>query len=187
MGNQGSIKITQVNGKGFKQEIDVTGTLMVMCYTDSMGWQINPMTGNYSADNMPESQYLAGKDNLFVGGPFISDYKAKGYSVELVGQETVGSANAYKIKVISPEKTESNYFFDPDSYLLLRISQSAEMMGQSMEVILTLSDYQKPENAYLMPFSIETNYGGQFFLVTKINKVEVNKPIEPAVFVKPTN
>ena len=48
MGSQGTVKTTLLNGKGYKQEIDVMGTVVVMCYTDSMGWQINPMGGNYN-------------------------------------------------------------------------------------------------------------------------------------------
>ena len=35
---------------------------------------------------------------IFAGGLFSSDYLAKGYQVELAGQETVGMVNAYKIK-----------------------------------------------------------------------------------------
>ncbi len=185
MGNQGTIKISQVNGKGFKNEIDVMGTQVVMCYTDSAGWQINPMTGNYSAEPMPDEQYQASKDEINIGGPFVSDYLAKGYKVELTGQEMVNNVNAFKIHVISPANSESDYFFDPESFYLIRLVQKGEMMGQPMDVVLSYSNYQKAENGYVIPYTIETNYGGQFFLTMNISKTEINKPIDPAIFVKP--
>jgi hypothetical protein len=185
MGTQGIIKTTIVNGKGLKTEIDVGGTVVVMCYTDTAGWQINPMTGNYESEWMPADQYKANRDDIFIGGPFISDYTANGYKVELMGQESVGTVNAYRINVVSPANSEASYYFDPETWYLIKKVQKAEMMGQSMDIITTLSNYQKPENGYPMPYTLETNYGGQFFLLSNINKVELNQPVEMVVFEKP--
>jgi hypothetical protein len=185
MGGTGLIKTTLVNGKGYKQEIEVQGTQVIMCYTDSMGWQINPMAGNYSAEVMPDGQYKSGRDNIFAGGPFLTDYATKGYKIELAGQETVAGVNALKMNVTSPDNTESVYYFDPANWYLVKIIQKAEMMGQPMEISILLSNYQKPENGYAMPFTTETDYGGQIFLTAKINKVEINQDIDPAIFVKP--
>lgn len=185
MGNMGTIKTTLLSGKGFKQEIDVMGTQVVMCYTDTMGWQINPMTGNYSADYMPEAQFKSGKDNIYAGGPFANDYVTLGYKIELVGQENVLGVNAWKMKVMSPDGTESMYFFDPDTWYLIKTILKAEAMGAPMEIAVLFSDYQKPENGFAMPFTLETDYGGQFFLTAKITKVEINQPVDVAVFAKP--
>ena len=59
------------------------------------------------------------------------------------------------------------------------------MMGQVMNIETTFSDYQKTDVGYVLPYSIETNYGGQFFLVTKLSKVEINQPVDLAIFAKP--
>jgi len=185
MGNQGIIKLTQLNGKGFKQEIEVMGTSVIMCYTDSSGWQINPMTGNYSAETMPDNQYQASRDEIYIGGLFMTNYQEKGYKVELMEQESVGDVNAYKLQVITPGNIESIYYIDPTTNYLIRLVQKGEMMGQSMEIVLSYSNYQKAENGYAIPYTIETNYGGQFFLTTNITKVEFNQPIDAAVFAKP--
>ncbi|HEX2394763.1 MAG TPA: hypothetical protein VHI78_05415 [Bacteroidales bacterium] len=185
MGSTGVVKTTLVNGKGFKQEIDVMGTQVVMCYTDSMGWQINPMTGNYGAEKMPDPQFKSGRDNIFAGGPFVTDYASKGYKIELAGQETVVGVNAWKLNVTSPDNIESVYYFDPSNWYMIKMVQKAEMMGQPMDISIILSNYQKPENGYAMPFTMETDYGGQIFLTAKINKVEINQPVDPAIFAKP--
>ena len=185
MGNQGTVKTTLLTGKGFKQEIDVMGTSIIMCYTDSMGWQINPMAGNYNAETMTDSQYKPGRDMIFIAGPFSSDYKAKGYQLELAGQEMVAMINAFRINVVSPDSFKTAYYFDPATWYLIKTVQTIEMMGQTMDIITNYSNYQKPENGYAMPYTIETNYGGQFFLTANITKVELNQPIDPAIFVKP--
>jgi hypothetical protein len=185
MGNQGTLKTTILNGKGYKQEINVMGTNVIMCYTDTMGWQINPMAGNYNAEKMPDNMYAPGKDQIFVGGVLALDYKAKGYNVELLGQENVGMVSANKIKVVAPDNTETFYYFDPATNLLIKVLLKAEMMGQTMEIITTMSNYQKPENGFSMPYTTETNYGGQFFLVANIKTVELNKTIDPVTFAKP--
>lgn len=185
MGNQGLIKITHLNEKGYKQEIEVMGTSIIMCYTDSSGWQINPMTGNYSAENIPDDQYQASKDQIYIGGIFMTNYLERGYKVELLEQEAVGDVNAYKVQVISPSNIESIYYIDPSTNYVIRVVQKGEMMGQPMEIIISFSNYQKAENGYAMPYTIEMNYGGQFFLTTNITKVEFNQPIDPAIFAKP--
>ncbi len=185
MGGTGVIKTTLVNGKGFKQEIDVMGTQVIMCYTESMGWQINPMAGNYGAEDMPEGQYMSGRDNIIAGGPFVTDYITKGYKVDLDGQETVVGVNAWKVKVTSPDNSEAVYYFDPSNWYLIKVIQKAEMMGQPMDISVLFSNYQQIENGYALPFTTETDYGGQFFLTAKLNKVEFNQPVDPAVFEKP--
>jgi hypothetical protein len=184
MGNQGSIKLTTLNGKAFKQEIDVMGTVLVFCVTDSAGWSINPMAGTGSPEDMAPAQYKASKEQIHIAGPFV-DFAGKGYSAELIGQETVGDVNANKLKVTSPDSLETFYFFDPETNYLVKSAQQSESMGQSMEITTIFSDYQKTETGYALPYKIEQDYGGQFFLVTTVNKVEVNQPVDPAFFAKP--
>jgi hypothetical protein len=185
MGNKGTYKTTLLNGKGYKQEIDVMGTLVIMCYTDTMGWQINPMGGNYSAVKMTDAQYLPGRDQIYAGGLLCTDFTAKGYKTDLVGQETVINVNAYKINITGPDNTETSYYFDPDTWFLIKLVQKIEMMGESMDVSVNLSNYIKLDNGFAAPGTVETNYGGQFFLTANFAKIELNNPVDPAIFLKP--
>jgi hypothetical protein len=184
MGSQGTTKTTLLNGKGVKSETDVMGTAVTMCWTDSAGWAVNPMSGNYNAEYMPPAQYKAGKDNIFLIGPFL-DYATKGFQLELAGQQTVGNVNAYKVLVTSPDSVVTEYYFDPDSSYLVQVVQKSEMMGQIMDIVSNYSNFKKTENGFVIPYTIETNYGGQFFLTANITKVEFNQPVDPAIFKKP--
>jgi hypothetical protein len=184
MGGTGTIKHTMIAGKGAKDEIDVQGTSVTMCVTDSAGWSINPMTGNYNAEYMPPEQYKASKDGIYIGGPFV-DFAGRGYKLELTGQETIGSISAFKIIVTSPDSVATQYFFDPETGYLLQAVQTTNMGGQAMDITIGYSDYRKTDAGVAFPYKIETNYGGQFFLTETVSKVDINQPVDPAIFVKP--
>jgi hypothetical protein len=184
MGGTGTIKHTLLAGKGSKVEIDVQGTSVTMCVTDSAGWSINPMLGNYNAEYMPPEQYKASKDEIYVGGPF-ADFANRGYKLELAGQETIGTINANKILATSPDSVTTQYFFDPETGYLIQAIQTSNMGGQSMDITVGYSDFRKTDAGIVVPYKIETNYGGQFFLTETVTKVDINQPVDPAIFVKP--
>lgn len=184
MGMSGDVKTTTLNGKGMKQEMDISGTLMTTCYNDKGGWSINPMTGATSPEAMPEAQYNSGKDQIIVGAPFIN-YAEKGYKAELMGTETVDTVNAYKIKMTAPDSTSSVYFFDPGTSYLVKTIQSMEMQGQMTDNEITYSDYRQVDG-YAVPYKMDMNIaGGQFQMAMIVSKVELNKPVDEAIFSKP--
>jgi hypothetical protein len=184
MGMEGTIKTTTLNRKGIRQDMDIMGSIISTCYTDQGGWSLNPMAGSYSAEDMPEQQYNSGKDQIYVGGQFLN-YEDKGYEVELVGKEPVKDKEAYKIKVTLPGNTTNYYFFDPETYYLVHSIQEADMQGQITTNDITYSDY-KDIDGYVLPHKIDMDIaGGQFTMAMTITKVELNKPVDEAIFAKP--
>ena len=147
MGGTGTIKHTLLAGKGAKDEIDVQGTSVTMCVTDSAGWSINPMTGNYNAEYMPPEQYKASKDGIYIGGPFV-DFANRGYKLELAGQQTIGSMNANKVIVTSPDSISTQYFFDPETGYLVQVVQTSNMGGQAMDITVGLFRLQENRCRY---------------------------------------
>ncbi len=184
MGTQITFKTTTLNGKGMKQEMDVMGSPMITCFTDKGGWSINPMTGGTAPEDMPANQYNSGKEQIVVGAPFVN-FSEKGYKTELLGTEAVGDVNAFKIKLTSPDSISATYYFDPNtSYLIKSISES-EMQGQMIDNVITYSDY-KPAEGYTLPYKMEMVIaGGQFSMTMAVTKVELNKPVDEAIFAKP--
>jgi hypothetical protein len=184
MGMQANVKTTTLNGKGTRQDVDISGSIMTTCYNDKGGWSINPMTGATTPEAMPEGQYNSGKDQIVVGAPFIN-YAENGYKTELVGNEAVGTVNAYKIKLTAPDGTSSFYFFDPGTSYLVKSIQMMEMQGQMIDNGITYSDYRQVEG-YAVPYKMEMNIaGGQFQMAMTVSKVELNKPVDETIFTKP--
>ena len=179
MGNESPTSVTLLNGKGYKTESEFNGQKMVQCYTDKGGWSINPMSGG-NAEPMPEELYKAGKEQIDVGGA-LYDYAAKGSTVTLQGKEKDG----YKLLLVSKDKVATTYYFDPTTWYLTKLVKKGNMMGQEIEIVISLSDYKKADIGYMIPYNIETNLGGQFTFTTTIKKVELNKPVDPVVFSMP--
>ena len=55
-------------------------------------------------------------------------------------------------------------------------------MGQQVEVKSTYSDFQKTDYGLVVPHSIEIDFGGQFTISLKIQKVEVNQAVDASIF-----
>lgn len=179
MGTEAPATVVILNGKGYRAEADMMGSKMVQVFTDKKAWMINPMMGSSTPEPLPEEAVKAGQAQIYVI-PFL-DYAAKGEKAEYLGQEKVGDANAYKIKLTDKNGTESTYYFDPSSYYLIQAVRSAEMMGQKLEVTTRYADFKKTDFGWVVPHTAEINMG-QFALTTKTQKVEVNTPVDAAVF-----
>ena len=180
MGNDNPNVINVLNGKGYKSETDFQGQKIIQCYTDKGAWQINPMAGSSAAEAMPADQYNANKELIDVGGN-LYDYAAKGSKVELVGKD----GGAFKIKLTTKENAEVNYWIDSSTYYITKVVRKGNMMGQEVEITVKLSDYKKTDFGYVIPYSTEMDFGGQFSLTSTIKKVEINKTIDPAIFIAP--
>ncbi|HOK75766.1 MAG TPA: hypothetical protein PLS74_11675 [Bacteroidales bacterium] len=183
MGMQMPQKITILNGVGYKQEIDVMGSLLVNCFGASSGWTINPFAGMTSAENMPENQYKEGKDQIYIGAPF-SVIKEKGYKLELAGNEDVKGISAAKVKLTSSDGVTTFHYFDPQTGFLIKSLQQGEMEGQPVEITVMYEDYKTVEGL-MIPFRTYTSIGSMFEMNNTVTKVEINKPVDPSVFIKP--
>lgn len=58
-------------------------------------------------------------------------------------------------------------------------------MGQSMELVITFSNFKKSDFGITVPYTTEINYGGQFAITSNITKIEFNTNIDPAIFEMP--
>ncbi len=183
MGNESTQKVTVLNGKGYKSEMDIMGSSIITCITENGGWTINPMAGSTSATELPDEQYKASKEQIFVGSPF-TNYAEKGYETELLGNEAIGNVNAVKVKLTSPDNISVAYSFDPETGYLLKSVMQSEMQGQMVETTVNFSDYRQA-NGYTLPYKVNMNIGGMFDLASTVTNVEINKQVDPAIFAKP--
>jgi hypothetical protein len=180
MGNDAPSTTAILDGVGYKSETDFNGNKIVSCYTDKGGWSINPMTGVSDPAPMPDDQYKMGKAQIYVGGALYG-YAAKGSKVELLGKD----ANTYKIKLTSKDNVDFVYVIDAATWLVKSINAKGKMQDQDVDITTSFSDYRKTDVGYLVPYSIDVDFGGQFQLSIAVKKVELNKTIDPAIFAMP--
>jgi hypothetical protein len=180
MGTSGTMKTIILNGKGSRSESEIGGQQVVNVYTDKGGWQINQFAGMNEPQPMTDDQYKAGEDQIYIE-PLL-DYVARGGKAELMGQEKIGTVSAHKIKYTNKDGAVMTYFIDPTSFHLIQASAISNNMGQEVEIKSTFSDFQKTDQGLIVPHLIEIDFGGQFAVTSKLQKVEVNQPVDATIF-----
>jgi hypothetical protein len=180
MGNEGPSTTTVVNGVGYKIVTEMSGQTYTIVFTDKGGWQVNPYAGATTPTPFPEAAAKLGKEKLDAFGP-LYNYVAKGNKVELQGKE----GSAFKLKVTSPESGESTVFIDTASFYMTKLVASSEFMGQTIDVITSFSNFKKGDMDIVFPNAVDISYGGQFNITNTVNKIELNKTIDPAIFEMP--
>ena len=121
------------------------------------------------------------------------DYKEKGYTVELLGKETIDGAETFKIKLVkepvtidgNQEEDISYYFFDVDNFVPIAIHseiKSGPAKGQISEI--TMSDYQEVDGMYFAFSMTQGVKDGQSQPIT-IDAIELNPTIDDAEFAFP--
>ena len=181
MGTEAPSVTTILFGKGARTEMEVMGNKIIQVITDSGGWTINPMMGGTEPQPMPEDQYKMNRDQIFPGDALVN-YQQKGNKLELVGREQVGSVNAYKLKLTDPSNREMFLYLDPDSWQIIQTVTKGDMMGQPVDITITMSDFRKTDAGLTMPFSTFMDFGGQFSMAQKITKVAFNQPVDTTIF-----
>lgn len=166
-----------INGKAYKFEMDFGGQKFTTCVSEKGGWMVNPMTGT-AAEKMPEDQVKMAKGQMSIGGP-LYEYAAKGDKIELVGQDSAD----YKIKLTSAAGT-GIFYINKKTYYLDKTVSNVSMGGQDMEITVNFSDYRKLEGGFAFPYS-QTVIRPMATVSFTHKKVEVNKPLDPAIFEMP--
>jgi hypothetical protein len=180
MDNDAASTTIVLNGKGYRSESDFGGQKLIQVVTDKGGWAVNPFGGSAEPTAMPDDQYKAGLSQLYII-PFLN-YAARGEKAELLGKEKVGNVEAYKIKLTSKDNVPSTYLIDPTTYYILQTTRSADMGGQQVSVTTNYSDFKKSDYGWTVPQTTQTSFGEQFSMTAKIKKLEVNVPVDAAVF-----
>ncbi|MDX1628606.1 MAG: outer membrane lipoprotein-sorting protein [Fulvivirga sp.] len=124
--------------------------------------------------------------------PFLN-YKEKGYTVELLGKETIEGTETYKVKVVKEPKTIAGeevedvtfYYFETENFV--PIAQETEVkqgpVAGKMQFI-TLSDYQEVDGLYF-PFAMTQGLKGQPGQGIMIENIELNPDVSDDTFAFP--
>ena len=182
MGNSATTTITILNGKGYKTESEIMGSKMVQVINDKGGWMINPMGGSSDPVDLPADAAKQAASQLFIV-PLL-DYSNRGMKLNLEGKETIGGADAYKLKVTNKEGADITMYIDASTFYLTRLVQSADVMGQTVTNTITYSDFKKTEHGWVVPYTTDIDMGGMFQLKNKLSKIEVNPTIDVSIFDK---
>ena len=154
--------------------------------------------GNNQMTMQPEKKDAETTENFKLSlndfpNPFI-DYEEKGYTVELVGPETLDGTETFKVKLTKEPHTidgkevqdVSFYYFDTENFVPIAVTEEVKSgPGKGMVQKITYSDYQELDGLY---FAYSWNIGieGQpQSAPLAIEEIELNPTAEDSVFAFP--
>jgi len=124
--------------------------------------------------------------------PFIN-YEKKGYTVELLGKETIDGTETFKIKLVQEpqmvdgkeEESVSFYFFDTENFVPIAV-QAEIKSGQTKGMIAetTFSDYDEVDGLYF-PFSMTQGVKDQPGQPITFSSIEINPVVDDSAFTLP--
>jgi hypothetical protein len=123
----------------------------------------------------------------------LYDYKAKGYTVELLGKETIEGSETFKLKLtkkpltVDGVKTDNVvfYYFDIDNFVPI-MTESEIKAGPAKGKIQQgkMSEYQEVDGL-LFPFSLAQGIKGEPSQALTVIKIELNPKVENSAFEMP--
>jgi outer membrane lipoprotein-sorting protein len=166
-------------------EITLSGQTLIRVYDGkSAGWIYNPFMPNPSVQPMSEFDLKNIFDEADFDGPFV-DYKDKGNKIEFVDKAEILGKPAYKLKLTNKNGDASFFYFDASTALLLKWEGTRKVEGKDVPWESFFHDFREI-NGLKYPFLVESDAPGTS-QTQKIaaEKIEVNLPLEDALFEKP--
>jgi hypothetical protein len=175
MGMEMPMEMWMKNPNKIKVVQHISGQEIISTFDGEKGYSMNAMTG---VVELPLEQAKQTQNaNLFQNS--IAVYQKKG-QLSIEGEEKVNDKPAFKIKANLEGGSTVYMFIDKASYFLLKSSGSVNQAGQTIAVDTYPSDYTET-NGFILPMKTTSSMGGME-VITTIEKVEVNIPMEDSIF-----
>lgn len=164
-----------------RTELTLEGKTITRTFDGRDGWQLNPLNGQTAPVKMTaEEAANIAKEGDF-NGP-MADYKAKGYQIELMGEEPLEAGKAYKVRLTWKDRTTDLYYIDEQSWLPVKWQGTRVINGKTMVFESLYRDYRKV-SGLMFPFAIETStQGSDRKQQITFGRIEVNPPIDDSRF-----
>lgn len=118
---------------------------------------------------------------------FLVNYRDKGHTLELEGRQRAGATDAWKLKVTMKSGAVRYVYLDAVTFLESRHETTVEVApNRRIATTITFGEW-RDVNGVKFPFAIEEERdapGQTFVFYTK--KIEVNVPMEDAIFKMPS-
>lgn len=147
-------------------------------FDGTTGWSLNSMQG----DTPLTGDQLEGSRNAYFPTPLLN-YKTTGATLTMEASQKVNGRDAHVLVLTPKTGRPSKLFFDAQTFLLVRSSNSASnpQVGE-VEQISEPSDYRDVDGLKVA-FSMTQSAAGQT-ITMKFTKVEQNIAVDDGVFIK---
>jgi outer membrane lipoprotein-sorting protein len=166
-----------------RQEMVFQGQRIVQAFDGTRAWTINPMAGTAEPVELPAGQADLVQTGADFDGPLV-DYKAKGYTLEIVGTDTMDGAKLVKLKVTRKSGPALMLYLDAVTGLERKMTTEAEQGGQRVSIETVMSNY-KAVSGMQVPFLVQSFANGQLAAEITVDSVELDTPMDDSLFTMP--
>ncbi|MEJ7627537.1 MAG: hypothetical protein WKF35_11785 [Ferruginibacter sp.] len=176
-GTDMAIIISKLHNVGMRMDLDIMGTANYQLFNNKSGWVFFPVMGMTEPKEMEAAQYKGSVNQLDAQGA-LYNYKEKGTTIELLGNEKVDGADAYKLKITYKNGHSATLFIDTKTHRHVKSISKSVANGQEVEVETTFGDFKQNAEGYWFPYSMTNAQGTISF-----DKIETNVDIKESIFV----
>jgi outer membrane lipoprotein-sorting protein len=165
-------------------EFTVQGITGVYLSDGVHGWEVSPFDGDMAPRQLADDVVSEAAEQADIEGPLV-DWKAKGHQVELVGRETLGGRDAYKLKLTLKSGGVRYEYLDAKTFYLVRTDSTRSVRGRTVHLATAFGDFKKTSGV-LFPRLIEVEAAGRpNRLRVVVDTIELNPPLSDARFEMP--
>jgi len=165
-------------------EFTMQGMTAVQAFDGEVGWAIMPFLGKTEPEQMDETQLKQVKSQGDLGGPLVN-YKDKGHTIELLGNEEVDGTAAIKLKLTRANGDVDFIYLDEEYFVEFKSESQRTIQGAETTVQTVYGDY-KEVGGLMFAHSMEVSYGaGPGRQVVTISSIETNLDLPDERFAMP--
>ena len=162
-------------------EFTVQGVTSVYVSDGEKGWQVSPFESDMSPKPLSDEVVKEAAEQADIEGPLV-DWKSKGHQVELVGRETVGGQETYKLKLTLKSGAVRYEYIDVKSMNLVRTDSTRQVRGVAVQIESTFGDFKKTSGIRFPRLIQVAAEGRPQPLRIAVDEIEVNPPLSNALF-----
>jgi outer membrane lipoprotein-sorting protein len=183
-GTEAPAVMTMKRPSKMRMEFTFQGMTGIQAYDGTAAWMVMPFMGKTEAEPMPPDMSKDVIEQADFDGPLMG-YREAGHQIELLGVVDVEGTKAYDLKVTLKGGDVQHHFLDAEYFVPIKIVGNRTMQGNTVEYEQILSDY-KDVGGLMIAHSIEVKTkGAPTGQVITIDNVELNVPVEDAIFTMP--
>jgi photosystem II stability/assembly factor-like uncharacterized protein len=167
-----------------RSEVTIQGMTAVDAFDGTTAWAVEPFGGRREPFRKAADDAKRAADGADMDGPLV-DWRAKGHRVDYLGTEDVEGSPAIKLRVRLKDGDIEYYFLDPDAYLEVRTVSETRTRGVEEAFYTDYGDYEQVAGVWMAAAMRGGPKGQPPQWRSKVEKVEVNAPIDDAVFAFP--
>jgi len=142
------LKVRELKARGgeYRQDVTLQGLTQVQATDGKQAWQIQPFQGRKDPALMSADEAKALSSDIDF--PFVN-YRQKGHTVELLGQQDIDGTPAWALRVHLKWGDDATFYIDPDTWMVIRELDRQTVRGAEQLSETDYGEYERVAGVYV--------------------------------------